>query len=67
MYVEKGFEGFSYDYDFKSWYPSRMIKNNSQYPIKAGKFTKLTQMEFLKYGIYRAKCIFDNKFMRQQQ
>lgn len=69
MVCEKGFRGKSYHYDFKSYYPSIMQRQQTKYPIKRGEFLTLTQkefdeMEFMKFGIYRAKVTSNNKYFR---
>lgn len=59
IWGKHGYEGKGYAYDFTSEYPSIMVHPRFQFPIKKGKYLKLTQKEFDKqkyyqYGIYRA-------------
>jgi len=63
-------EGKTYQYDFKSFYPSIMLDNHFTVPIKKGELKTLTEKEFneLKFyqiGIYRCKIeVPSNKLFR---
>jgi hypothetical protein len=69
MYCEKGYKGKCHYQDFKSYYPSIMMRQQAKYPIRRGEFMTLSDedfqnMEFFKFGIYRATVSGEHKLFR---
>ena len=65
----EGYEGEGHRYDFTSYYPYHLSKNQSNYPIKAGIFKKIIQqdfdnMKYPEYGYYHAILHGETKFFR---
>jgi hypothetical protein len=69
IWCEKGYKGNSHHYDFKSYFCSILQRQQAKYPIKRGEIKTITQkefddMEFVKFGIYRAKVISNHQLYR---
>ena len=69
LYCEKGYKGKCHYQDFKSFYPSIMMRQQTNYPIKRGEFINLSEedfnnMKFYKFGIYRAVIHACHKLFR---
>jgi hypothetical protein len=69
IWCQKNYKGNSHHYDFKSYYCSILQRQQAKYPIKRGEFKTITQkefdsMEYVKFGIYKAKVITDHQLYR---
>lgn len=70
LWATKGYQGPGYKYDINSAYPQVLSNQYFAFPVKRGKFKRISQKEFddmthVEYGIYRAKIYgADNRLLK---